>query len=152
MLESNGNIVTFFIYLVLENFYGQSSNQQRSGTVPPRMQQQSHSQQPQQQQDGSANRPKRYSSLRQRPNIADNPGQQNYPSQHGQHAQHGQHNQHGYFPPQGNPYIDMPEFYLQLILKYIFILRTTKLYKYIEYFILILNLCVYIQLEVHEVL
>ncbi|XP_012152846.2 CASC3 exon junction complex subunit isoform X2 [Megachile rotundata] len=110
-----------------KNFYGQSSNQQRSGAVPPRMQQQSHSQQQpqqqqssqqqstQQQQDGSANRPKRYSSLRQRPTASENPGQQNYPSQHGQHGQHNQHNQHsqhnqhnqhnqhGYFPPQGYP-------------------------------------------------
>ncbi|XP_076174148.1 CASC3 exon junction complex subunit isoform X2 [Ptiloglossa arizonensis] len=97
-----------------KNFYGQSSNQQRSNTVPPRMQQQqSHTQQQQQsqqqQQDGSANRPKRYSSLRQRPTVSDNPGQQNYPPQHGQHGQHSQHNQHsqhsqhGYFPPQGYP-------------------------------------------------
>ncbi|XP_076655665.1 CASC3 exon junction complex subunit isoform X1 [Halictus rubicundus] len=99
-----------------KNFYGQSSNQQRSNTVPPRMQQQqqSHSssqqqqQSIQQQQDSSANRPKRYSSLRQRPTVAETPGQQNYPPQHGQHAQHNQHshnqhnqhNQHGYFPPQ----------------------------------------------------
>ncbi|XP_076765950.1 CASC3 exon junction complex subunit isoform X2 [Xylocopa sonorina] len=104
-----------------KNFYGQSSNQQRSGTVPPRMQQQPQQQQQQQsiqQQDGSANRPKRYSSLRQRPTISDNAGQQNYPPQHGQHGQHNQHNQHsqhnqhnqhsqhgqhGYFPPQGYP-------------------------------------------------
>lgn len=86
-----------------KSFYGQSSNQQRLGTVPPRMQQQSHSQQQQQsqqqaqsiqQQDGSANRPKRYSSLRQRSTISDNPGQQNYPAQHGQHTQHSQHSQH----------------------------------------------------------
>lgn len=105
-----------------KNFYGLSSNQQRSSTVPPRMQQQSHSQQQQpqqqqqqqaiQQQDGAANRPKRYSSLRQRPTISDNAGQQSYPPQHGQHGQHSQHNQHnqqcqhnqhGYFPPQGYP-------------------------------------------------
>ncbi|XP_017798145.1 PREDICTED: protein CASC3 isoform X2 [Habropoda laboriosa] len=91
-----------------KNFYGQSSNQQRSGTVPPRMQQQPPPQQQQQsvQQDGAANRPKRYSSLRQRPTIPENPGQQNYSPQHGQHGQHnqhGQHGQHGYFPPQGYP-------------------------------------------------
>ncbi|XP_078037577.1 CASC3 exon junction complex subunit isoform X2 [Augochlora pura] len=101
-----------------KSFYGQSSNQQRSSTVPPRMQQQqSHSspqpqQQSLQQQDSSANRPKRYSSLRQRPTVSETPGQQNYPSQHGQHGQHtqhsqhnqhNQHNQHGYFPPQGYP-------------------------------------------------
>ncbi|XP_031845556.1 CASC3 exon junction complex subunit isoform X2 [Nomia melanderi] len=122
-----------------KSFYGQSSNQQRSNTVPPRMQQQTHSspQQQQQQQslqqDSSANRPKRYSSLRQRPTVAENPPQQNYPPQHGQHGQHtqhnqhnqhnqhsqhnqhnqhnqhsqhnqhNQHNQHGYFPPQGYP-------------------------------------------------
>lgn len=131
---------SLFFDIFLESFYGQPSNQQRLGTVPPRMQQQSHSQQQQQQQqsqqpqsiqqqDGSANRPKRYSSLRQRSTISDNPGQQNYPAQHGQHTQHsqhsqhtqhnqhnqhsqhsqhnqhnqhGQHSQHGYFSPQGN--------------------------------------------------
>lgn len=57
-------------------------------------QQQAHSQQQTiQQQDSSGNRPKRYSSLRQRPTISETSGQQNYPSQHGQHR---------YFPPQGN--------------------------------------------------
>jgi len=58
-------------------------------------QQQTHSPQQtiQQQQDGSGNRPKRYSSLRQRPTISETSAQQNYPSQHAQH---------GYFPPQGN--------------------------------------------------
>ncbi|XP_071581148.1 uncharacterized protein Btz isoform X2 [Temnothorax nylanderi] len=87
-----------------------SSNQHRSNTVPPRMQQQqqqqpqqshqqqTHSQQTiqqqQQQQDSSGNRPKRYSSLRQRPTISETSTQQNYPSQH---------TQHGYFPPQGYP-------------------------------------------------
>ncbi|XP_024884102.1 protein CASC3 isoform X2 [Temnothorax curvispinosus] len=90
-----------------------SSNQHRSNTVPPRMQQQqqqqqqpqqshqqqTHSQQQtiqqqQQQQDSSGNRPKRYSSLRQRPTISETSTQQNYPSQH---------TQHGYFPPQGYP-------------------------------------------------
>lgn len=106
-----------FLDVLLESFYGQSSNQQRSGIVPPRMQQQQPQQQQQQQQqsiqqqDGSANRPKRYSSLRQRSTVSDNPGPQNYPPQHGQHGQHNQHNQHnqhgqhgqhGYFPPQGN--------------------------------------------------
>lgn len=77
-----------------------SSNQHRSNTVPPRMQQQqpSHQQQThaqqqtiQQQQDSSGSRPKRYSSLRQRPTISETSAQQNYPSQHAQH---------GYFPPQ----------------------------------------------------
>ncbi|KAL6447300.1 hypothetical protein ACFW04_001505 [Cataglyphis niger] len=74
-----------------------SSNQHRSNTVPPRMQQQqqTHAQQPpiqqQQQQDSSGNRPKRYSSLRQRPTISETSTQQNYASQHAQH---------GYFPPQ----------------------------------------------------
>lgn len=97
-----------FLDVFLESFYGQSSNQQRSGTVPPRMQQQQQQQQSIQQQDGSSNRPKRYSSLRQRSTVSDNPGPQNYPPQHGQHGQHNQHNQHGqhgqhgYFPPQGN--------------------------------------------------
>ncbi|XP_015430720.1 PREDICTED: protein CASC3 isoform X2 [Dufourea novaeangliae] len=119
-----------------KNFYGQSSNQQRSNTVPPRMQQQQQSHPPaqqqqqsqqsqqqqsiqQQQQDGAATRPKRYSSLRQRPTVSETPGQQTYPPQHGQqhaqhtphtqhgqhnqHNQHSQHNQHGYFPPQGYP-------------------------------------------------
>ncbi|XP_072760753.1 uncharacterized protein Btz isoform X2 [Anoplolepis gracilipes] len=84
-----------------------SSNQHRSNTVPPRMQQQQQSlqqqthaqqqpiqQQQQQQQDSSGNRPKRYSSLRQRPTISETSAQQNYPSQH---------TQHGYFPPQGYP-------------------------------------------------
>lgn len=82
-----------------------SSNQHRSNTVPPRMQQQqqSHQQQThaqqqtiqqQQQQDSSGSRPKRYSSLRQRPTISETPAQQNYPPQHAQH---------GYFPPQGYP-------------------------------------------------
>ncbi|XP_018048223.1 PREDICTED: protein CASC3-like isoform X2 [Atta colombica] len=89
-----------------------STNQHRSNTVPPRMQQQqqqqqqqqshqqqTHSsqqtlQQQQQQQDSSGNRPKRYSSLRQRPTITETSAQQNYPSQHAQH---------GYFPPQGYP-------------------------------------------------
>ncbi|KAG5325679.1 CASC3 protein, partial [Pseudoatta argentina] len=82
-----------------------STNQHRSNAVPPRMQQQqqqqshqqqTHSpqqtlQQQQQQQDSSGNRPKRYSSLRQRPTITETSAQQNYPSQHAQH---------GYFPPQ----------------------------------------------------
>lgn len=74
----------------------------------PQQQQQQQQQQSIQQQDGSANRPKRYSSLRQRPTISENPGQQTYPPQHGQHGQHNQHNQHGqhgqhgYFTPQGN--------------------------------------------------
>ncbi|EFN76144.1 protein CASC3 isoform X2 [Harpegnathos saltator] len=79
-----------------------SSNQHRSNAVPPRMQQQqshqqqTHSQQQtiQQQQDGSGNRPKRYSSQRQRTTISETSSQQNYPSQHGQH---------GYFSPQGYP-------------------------------------------------
>lgn len=44
-------------------------------------------------QDASANRPKRYSSLRQRPTIAEGPGQQNFPSPHGQHT---------FYPSQGN--------------------------------------------------
>ncbi|KMR04521.1 protein casc3 [Lasius niger] len=81
-----------------------SSNQHRSNTVPPRMQQQqqSHQQQThaqqqtiqqQQQQDSSGSRPKRYSSLRQRPTISETSAQQNYSSQHAQH---------GYFPPQAH--------------------------------------------------
>ncbi|XP_066601229.1 protein CASC3-like [Prorops nasuta] len=92
-----------------KNLYTQSPIQQRSNTVPPRLQQQqqqttpSHQQQqqslqaqqhqsPQQpQQDVAANRPKRYSSLRQRPAIQETPNQQTYPPQHGQH---------GYFSPQ----------------------------------------------------
>ncbi|XP_012526151.1 protein CASC3 isoform X3 [Monomorium pharaonis] len=88
------------------NSFFTAPNQHRSNTVPPRMQQQqqqqqqqSHQQQThssqqtiqQQQQDSSGNRPKRYSSLRQRPTISETSAQQNYPSQHAQH---------GYFPPQ----------------------------------------------------
>ncbi|XP_015598571.1 protein CASC3 isoform X2 [Cephus cinctus] len=78
-----------------KNYYSNSSGQQRPSTVPPRMQQQSHQQQQQshqQQQDASGNRPKRYSSLRQRPAIPEGPGQPGYQPQHGQH---------GYYPPQG---------------------------------------------------
>lgn len=56
-------------------------------------QQQTHAQQQTIQQDSSGSRPKRYSSLRQRPTISETSTQQNYPSQHAQH---------GYFPPQGN--------------------------------------------------
>jgi len=58
-------------------------------------QQQAMQQQQQQQQDNSGNRPKRYSTLRQRPTISETSAQQNYPSQHAQH---------GYFPPQGIRY------------------------------------------------
>ncbi|KAK0090034.1 hypothetical protein PV325_003847 [Microctonus aethiopoides] len=87
-----------------KNFYAQASNQQRQNTTPPRMQP-TPSQQPppsqQQQQthqqsqpDVAGNRPKRYSSLRQRPTIPDVPGQQTYPTPHGQH---------GFYPPQGFP-------------------------------------------------
>jgi len=100
----------YFLLTYIEGFFT-STNQHRSNTVPPRMQQQqqqqqqqqshqqqTHSsqqtlQQQQQQQDSSGNRPKRYSSLRQRPTITETSAQQNYPSQHAQH---------GYFPPQGN--------------------------------------------------
>lgn len=59
----------------------------------PSHQQQTHAQQQTIQQDSSGSRPKRYSSLRQRPTISETSAQQNYPSQHAQH---------GYFPPQGN--------------------------------------------------
>ncbi|XP_046739129.1 trithorax group protein osa-like isoform X2 [Diprion similis] len=86
----------------------QQSNRQNSqvrpGTIPPRIQQQH--QQPQQQQqlpqqqsarqqqhDAAGNRPKRYSSLRQRPPVPEGPGQQGYQPQHGQH---------GYYPQAGN--------------------------------------------------
>ena len=84
-----------------EHFYTQPSSQQHSTVVPPRMQpnhpqqqppqpQQQPPQQPAQpppQQDITSNRPKRYSSLRQRPTIAEGPpapAQQNYqpPPQH----------------------------------------------------------------------
>lgn len=74
------------------------TTQQRANTVPPRLQ---HTQQQQVQQpkpslqDASANRPKRYSSLRQRPTITEGPGQQNFPSPHGQHT---------FYPSQGNVY------------------------------------------------
>ncbi|KAH0567013.1 protein CASC3-like isoform X1 [Cotesia glomerata] len=104
-----------------KTFYGQGSNQQRPNVGSPRMQPptQQHQQQQQQQQpqahsrspsEMGGNRPKRYSSLRQRPAISDGPGQQNYPTQHNQHGQHsqhgphGQHNQlgqHGFYSPQG---------------------------------------------------
>ncbi|XP_051170088.1 transcription factor SPT20 homolog isoform X2 [Leptopilina boulardi] len=90
-----------------KHFNVQSTNQQRANTVPPRLQhtqQQQQLQQQQQQQqvqqsksslqDASANRPKRYSSLRQRPTIAEGPGQQNFPSPHGQHT---------FYPSQGYP-------------------------------------------------
>lgn len=81
-------------------------------------QQQAHSQQQtiqqqqqQQQQDNSGNRPKRYSSLRQRPTISETSAQQNYPSQHAQH---------GYFPPQGNT-MHASTFYIDVV-SYILIL------------------------------
>ncbi|XP_015524060.2 protein CASC3 isoform X1 [Neodiprion lecontei] len=87
-----------------KNLYVQSPGQVRPGTIPPRMQQQH--QQPQQQQqpaqqqsarqqqhDAAGNRPKRYSSLRQRPPVPEGPGQQGYQPQHGQH---------GYYPQAGN--------------------------------------------------
>lgn len=79
---------------------------------PPMQQQQpqsqTHSHSPS---EVAGSRPKRYSSLRQRPAIPDGPGQQNYQpqhgphgqhNQHGPHAQHSQHGQHGFYPPQGN--------------------------------------------------
>lgn len=88
---------------VLEHFQIQSTSQERSTAIPPRMQQ-SRSQQPTHQQqvhpppplapqDGTGNRPKRYSSLRQRPPITEGPGQPNYQTPHAQHT---------YYPPQGN--------------------------------------------------
>ncbi|XP_043267125.1 protein CASC3 isoform X2 [Venturia canescens] len=101
-----------------KNFYVQSPGQQRPSTVPPRMQQQQqqqqHSQQHHQQQplqtpepqpqqvhaqqpDVAGNRPKRYSSLRQRPAIPEGPGQQQPPTYSTQHPQH------GFYPPQGFP-------------------------------------------------
>lgn len=58
---------------------------------PPLSQQQQQTHQ-QSQPDVAGNRPKRYSSLRQRPTIPDVPGQQTYPTPHGQH---------GFYPPQG---------------------------------------------------
>ncbi|KAG8037604.1 hypothetical protein G9C98_005815 [Cotesia typhae] len=104
-----------------KTFYGQGSNQQRPSVGSPRRQPptQQHQQQQQQQQPQAhsrspseigGNRPKRYSSLRQRPAISDGPGQQNYPTQHNQHGQHSQHGphrqhnqlgQHGFYSPQG---------------------------------------------------
>ncbi|XP_008556469.1 protein CASC3 isoform X1 [Microplitis demolitor] len=100
-----------------KNFYGQVSSQQRSNAALPRMQQPPMQQQQPQSQTHShspsevaGSRPKRYSSLRQRPAIPDGPGQQNYQpqhgphgqhNQHGPHAQHSQHGQHGFYPPQG---------------------------------------------------
>ncbi|XP_043478384.1 protein CASC3-like isoform X2 [Leptopilina heterotoma] len=95
-----------------KHFNVQLTTQQRANTVPPRLQhtqqqqQQQLQQQPQKQQqqqvqqptpslqDASANRPKRYSSLRQRPALTEGPGQQNFPSPHGQHT---------FYPPQGYP-------------------------------------------------
>lgn len=71
----------------------QQPQQPQSHQQQTHSQQQTIQQQQQQQQDSSGNRPKRYSSLRQRPTISETSAQQNYPSQHAQH---------GYFPPQGN--------------------------------------------------
>lgn len=83
-----------------KNFYVQSNNQQRPSNVQPiqqRIQQLPSQQQPQTLPDVVANRPKRYSSLRQRPAMSDGPGQQAYsPQPHNQHAQH------GFYSPQGN--------------------------------------------------
>ncbi|XP_063990245.1 protein CASC3 isoform X2 [Diachasmimorpha longicaudata] len=86
------------------NFYAPPSNQQRSNVPPPRMQppppQQPSVQQqtnPQSLPDVAGNRPKRYSSLRQRPVIPEGTVQQTYPQQHTQH------NQHGYYPSQAYP-------------------------------------------------
>lgn len=93
-------------FIFVEHFYSQPSSQQHSTVVPPRMQsshpQQQAPPQPQQQQpqqppqpqpqDMATNRPKRYSSLRQRPTMAEgppNPAQANY-----QPAP-----QHTYYPP-----------------------------------------------------
>lgn len=111
---------------ILGNYYMQSPNQQqRTNLLPSRMQpqslpqshqpphppqlppQQASPQQSMQQPDASGNRPKRYSSLRQRPTVSENPPQQNYQPQHTQvtqHVQHPQHTQHGYFSPQGKNY------------------------------------------------
>lgn len=90
-----------------EQFYNQASSQQHTGVVNSRMQpslQQQHQQQqasssrqqlsqqaPQltQQQDLATSRPKRYSSLRQRPSMPEGPttsGQPNYPPAPPQHA------------------------------------------------------------------
>ncbi|XP_015109022.1 protein CASC3 isoform X2 [Diachasma alloeum] len=83
------------------NFYAPPSNQQRPNVPPPRMQQPPPQQPSVQQQahpqslpDVAGNRPKRYSSLRQRPVMPEGPVQPTYPQQHAQH------NQHGYYPPQ----------------------------------------------------
>ncbi|XP_046739131.1 protein CASC3-like isoform X3 [Diprion similis] len=100
-----------------KNFYAQSPGQVRPGTIPPRIQQQH--QQPQQQQqlpqqqsarqqqhDAAGNRPKRYSSLRQRPPVPEGPGQQGYQPQHGQHGYYPQGYPPGHFeqaPPVATP-------------------------------------------------
>ncbi|XP_012253652.2 protein CASC3 isoform X1 [Athalia rosae] len=73
--------------------------QQQQQHQHQQQQQQQHQQSPQQQSgrqqphDPAGNRPKRYSSLRQRPPVPEGPGQQSYPPQHGQH---------GYYPQAGN--------------------------------------------------
>ena len=72
----------------------QSHSQQQQ--QPAHQPQQVHQQQPPPPQDASGNRPKRYSSLRQRPAITEGPGQQNYQTPHGQHT---------YYPPQGNFFV-----------------------------------------------
>lgn len=59
---------------------------------PPQQQQPQQQQQQAQQADVAGNRPKRYSSLRQRPPITEGPSQQNYPPQP---------QQHGYYTTQG---------------------------------------------------
>ncbi|XP_011309696.1 protein CASC3 isoform X2 [Fopius arisanus] len=83
------------------NFYAPPTNQ-RPNVPPPRMQPPSPQQQNHLQSlpDVAGNRPKRYSSLRQRPAMPEGPVQQTYPQQH---SQHGQHNQHGFYPPQAYP-------------------------------------------------
>ncbi|XP_033226650.1 protein CASC3-like isoform X2 [Belonocnema kinseyi] len=87
-----------------KHFQIQSTSQESSTAIPPRLQQ-SRSQQPTHQQqvhsppppapqDGIGNRPKRYSSLRQRPPITEGPGQSNYQAPHAPHT---------YYPTQGYP-------------------------------------------------
>lgn len=82
----------------------QQQQQQQQSHQQTHSQQQTIQQQ-QQQQDSSGNRPKRYSSLRQRPAISETSTQQNYPSQHAQH---------GYFPPQGNTHLSYLHIYFTL--------------------------------------
>lgn len=118
----NKSRIRLIISRLVEQFYSQPSSQQHSTVVPPRMhqthpqqqqqQQQQASPSPQQpaQQDIASNRPKRYSSLRQRPAIAEGPpapAQPNYQPPPPQHT---------YYPPppQGIVWTGIQLYFLKL--------------------------------------